>query len=246
MAELNNPTRDPLCGVLIIDKPTGRSSMAAVAHVRTRTGGRKGPKVGHAGTLDPLATGVLVVAVGKATRSIEAMMVTAKRYVTEIDLSAWTASDDLESPLEPCDVPDPPSRAQIEAALTQFTGTFLQRPPALSAIKVNGRRAYKAARAGEPIDLPLRTVTVHEVVITAYEWPVVTLDVHCAKGFYVRSLARELGGILKTGGHCRSIRRTAVGPFVIENATCLMDLPETIDQANLLSLDYAMELLSGA
>ena len=220
---------EPLSGVLAIDKPLGISSMTAVSIVRRRAGGTR---TGHAGTLDPLATGVLVLALGKCTRQIDALMATEKRYDTTIDLTAFTTTDDVqgertEVPLAPGRAA--PTRAEIERLLAErFTGTVMQRPPAFSAMKVGGRRAYALARAGQAPELAPRPVTIHSVTVTSYEWPVLALSMHCGKGTYVRSLARELGMALGTGGHCTMIRRTAVGDFTLDRAVPLDAVPQPI------------------
>jgi tRNA pseudouridine55 synthase len=223
-----------LHAILPLDKSLGITSMQAVARVRRLAGGAR---TGHAGTLDPLATGVLVLALGKCTRQIESLMATEKRYLTEIDLTAFTTTDDVEG--ERTEVPlgapgaaaAPPTRAEVERALaTRFTGTVMQRPPAFSAMKVGGRRAYAMARKGEAPELAPRPVVIHSVAVTAYEWPMLALNIHCGKGTYVRSIARELGQALGTGGHCTMIRRTAVGEFTIDRAVRMDALPERITQ----------------
>ena len=208
--------------------------MKAVAIVRRRAGGAR---TGHAGTLDPLATGVLVLALGKCTKQIDSLMATEKRYLTTIDLTAFTTTDDVEGertevvPGTPGARPAPPTRGEVERTLAErFTGTVMQRPPAFSAMKVGGRRAYALARKGEAPELAARPVTINSVTITAYEWPLLSLDIHCGKGTYVRSIARELGQALGTGGHCTMIRRTAVGEFTIDRAVPLEAVPERITQ----------------
>jgi tRNA pseudouridine55 synthase len=223
-----------LHGIIALDKPLGITSMQAVARVRRLAAGAR---TGHAGTLDPLATGVLVLALGKCTRQIESLMATEKRYLTEIDLTAFTATDDVEG--ERTEVPlgspgaaaAPPARAELERLLAgRFTGTVMQRPPAFSAMKVGGRRAYAMARKGEAPELAPRPITIHSIALTAYEWPRLALNVHCGKGTYVRSIARELGQALGTGGHCTMIRRTAVGEFTVDRAVRMDALPERITQ----------------
>jgi tRNA pseudouridine55 synthase len=227
-------------GILVLDKPLGLTSMTAVAAVRRRAGG---VRTGHAGTLDPLATGVLVLALGRATRSIERLMATEKRYRTEIDLTAFTTTDDREGERTEVAVAAPPDEAAVRAALARFTGTIQQRPPAFSAMKVGGRRAYAAARKGTPMELAPRPVRVDAIEPVAYRWPLVTLDIRCGKGFYVRSLARDLGVALGTGGHCASIRRTAVGPFTLDEARPLDALPQRLATGDLLPLEAALARL---
>lgn len=224
-----------LHGILALDKPLGFSSMKAVAIVRRRAGGTR---TGHAGTLDPLATGVLVLALGKCTKDIDRLMATEKRYVTTIDLTAFTTTDDTEGERTEVAIgapgarADAPTRAEVEALLAaRFTGTVMQRPPAFSAMKVGGRRAYALARKGEAPELAARPVQIHSIEVTGYEWPLLSLDIHCGKGTYVRSIARELGQALGTGGHCTMIRRTMVGAYGIDRAVAMDALPEAITQA---------------
>ncbi len=223
----------------MIDKPLRMTSMTAVSIVRRKAGGAK---TGHAGTLDPLATGVLVIAIGKATRSIDKLMATDKRYETVIDLSAFTTTDDLEGTRTQV-VAAPPTVEKVQATLEQFKGEIMQQPPAFSAMKINGRRAYKMARKGEAVEIPARPVIVHSMQLVNYEWPRLELLIHCAKGFYVRSLARELGQALGTGGHCTLIRRTAVGPFTIDNALALVDVPPALSQEDLITVENAERML---
>lgn len=224
----------------MIDKPVGMSSMTVVAIVRRKVG----MKAGHAGTLDPLATGVLVVGVGKATKSLERFMKTRKGYRTEIDLSAFTPSDDRESDLQPVEVESRPEATAIADLLqSRFTGEFMQRPPDFSAKKVDGRRAYAAARKGETPKLEPRLVTVHDIQLESYEWPLATVRVECEKGFYVRSLARELGQELGTGGHCASIRRISVGPFNLDRAVDPDELPNPTPASCIIPLEEALQML---
>ena len=238
MEQSQSPT---MAGVLVIDKPRGPTSMSMVNLVRRRAGK---VKTGHAGTLDPLATGVLVLGIGKLTKRLSELTLTNKRYTTVIDLSATTAGHDDESPREEVDVKHPPDRQTIEQVIETFQGTILQRPPIFSAVKVDGHRAYAVARKGKEVVLEPRQVEVFKVALTEYVWPLVTVDITCAKGFYVRSFARDLGEKLGTGGYCREIRRTAVGPFTLENAHVLEELPDVITQELLLSssvVDQMME-----
>ena len=170
-------------------------------------------------------------------------MNTTKRYRTVIDLSAFTSTDDSEGAREEVAVAAPPDQADVRAALDRFTGTFEQRPPAFSAVKVEGRRSYKLARRGAVERPAARLVTVLAMELNAYRWPTVELEIHCHKGFYVRSLARDVGEALGTGGHCTMIRRTAVGPFSTQEARRLEDLPDRLEAADLISLESAMRRL---
>ncbi|MCE2882409.1 MAG: tRNA pseudouridine(55) synthase TruB [Planctomycetaceae bacterium] len=238
-----DPVLPPLDGVLVLDKELGMSSARAVQIARRRA---QFAKSGHAGTLDPLATGVLVVGMGRGTKAIERLMATEKGYDAEIDLSAFTPCDDREGERQEVAVERPPAREEVEAALRRFEGEIDQRPPAFSAMWVDGRRAYRIARKDDTLELPARKVVVHRVALEEYAWPIARVSLRCGKGFYVRSLARDLGRALGTGGHLASLRRTAVGPFTIDMARTLGALPEVIDASSLIPLDHALALVGGA
>lgn len=214
--------RPDLNGVLVIDKPLGWTSFDVCKLVRRATGGAK---VGHAGTLDPLATGVLVVCLGKATKRIDEIMGTEKRYRAVIDLAHVSESHDLETPpqpptppLPPADVFDPPTEARVREVLDSFVGLIEQAPPMHSAIQVDGVRSYTLARRGEGVELKARPVTIHEISVVHYEWPTLEIDIRCGKGTYIRSLARDIGERLGTGGMLMGLVRTAVGEFTVEGA----------------------------
>lgn len=230
-----------LCGVIVIDKPLGPTSMSMVNLVRRKC---MKVKTGHAGTLDPLATGVLVLGVGKMTKKLGQMMDTDKRYTTVIDLSATTAGHDAESPREEVDIDHIPTLEEVEKAVQTFSGEIMQAPPIFSAVKVDGHRAYAVARKGKEVKLAPRKVKVHAIQVEKFEWPFVTIDIKCAKGFYVRSLARDLGKKLAVGGYCTEIRRTEVGRFTLDIAKQLENLPEFLSQEDLLSPARVSELLS--
>ena len=217
--------RPDLNGVLVVDKPLGISSATVCNAVRRRSGGAK---VGHAGTLDPLATGVLVVCLGAATKAIERIQASEKRYRAAVDLSAFTPTDDAEGDREPVEVLVPPGREAVAAACERFVGEIEQRPPIFSAVHVGGRRAYDMARKGELVERPsAKRVVIHAIEIERYAWPELTLDVRTGKGVYIRSLARDLGEALSTGGTLTALCRTAVGEYTINSATLLDDLPES-------------------
>lgn len=234
---------DPLAGVLAVDKPLGPTSMRVCAAVRARLrrgGAHKRVKVGHGGTLDPLATGVLVVLIGSATRRQAEVMAGGKRYLAEIDLAHRSPTDDAEGPIEPVTC-EPVSREPADRALRAFVGEIMQHPPAFSAVKIDGRRAYRLAResADEPVIPRARPVRVDSAEILAFEWPILTLEILCGKGTYIRSIARDLGTALGTGGMLRSLRRTAVGPWTIESCVRLDQLPDTLTQADLPQWPHA-------
>jgi len=206
-------------GLLNLDKPAGPSSAAVLNRLKRLLPPKT--KIGHAGTLDPFATGVLVVLIGKATRLCESMMDQPKAYSTTIKLGATTPTDDPESPEVLTEGAIPPSESAVAAAVNQFVGVIQQRPPAYSAMKVAGRRAYDLARAGRPVDLPARPVRIDSIHITAYHWPLLHLTIHCGRGAYIRSLARDIGATLSLGGYLTSLRRLQVGEFKVEAAVTL-------------------------
>lgn len=202
-------------GFFNINKPAGLTSHDIVAAVRRRLG--RNAKIGHAGTLDPFADGVLVVCVGPATRLADYVQNRPKRYTAEITLGATSSTDDTEGKITPRSAAAPEADA-IEKTLRSFVGEIQQRPPIHSAVHVNGRRAYKLARAGEEIELPARAVSVYSIDIVKYDYPSLTIDVSCGSGTYIRSLARDIGEALGVGGYCSKLTRTAVGGFLLADA----------------------------
>lgn len=226
--------RPDLNGVLVIDKPVGPSSFAICRDVRRLTGGAK---VGHAGTLDPFASGVLVLALGTATKAIPRLMATDKRYTATVDLGALSSTDDPEGRISPVEVALPPTREQIEQALSGFIGAIEQQPPVYSAVHVEGERAYKMARRGDLIERPpARTVHVHSIEILEYDFPHLFIDVRCGKGVYIRSLARDLGEAMGTGGMLTALRRTQVGPYSLNDAIVLENDGAVLERS-ILSID---------
>ncbi|MCE2924071.1 MAG: tRNA pseudouridine(55) synthase TruB [Phycisphaeraceae bacterium] len=223
-------------GLLVIDKPLGRTSMDVCRVVRRRLvagGAPKRVKVGHGGTLDPLATGVLVVLVGKATRLCEQVMQGQKVYHTHIDLSAFSTTDDNEGEKTAVGVLHPPALADIRAGLEKLTGDIQQTPPVYSAVKVGGRRAYALARGGQAVRLGPRHVRVDSIEIASYEWPRLEIVVTSGKGVYIRSIARDLGRLLGTGGYLTGLRRTRIGLWDIQESRQLAGLPEQMGQGDL-------------
>lgn len=205
-------------GILVVDKPAGPSSHEMVALVRRLTGVRR---VGHGGTLDPFASGVLPIFVGRATRLAEYHMVDDKAYRALVAFGARSTTDDIEGELTP-GTSRLPTRAEVEAGLERFRGAIEQRPPAFSAVHVNGRRAYQLARSGEAPELQSRRVTIHRLELVEWqddaERPTATLAVECSAGTYVRALARDLGEALGSGAYLAVLQRTASGPFRVEEA----------------------------
>jgi tRNA pseudouridine55 synthase len=210
--------------------------MGVVRRVRRAAGGTK---TGHAGTLDPLATGVVICCLGKATRYVEQLMGLTKVYDATVDLSAFTATDDREGDRQEIAVPTAPLEFDIHRACAKFLGQIQQRPPAFSAIHVQGVRAYKLARGGQTLDLPPRTVRIDRIDILKYTWPTLSIRITCGRGTYIRSLARDLGLALNTGGHLASLRRTAVGPYTLSQAVPITRLDHTISQSDLLPIPTA-------
>lgn len=217
--------RYPFTGVIPIDKPAGVSSRRVVDAVAKALGTKA---VGHAGTLDPLACGVVVVCVGHATKLVDFVHATPKHYRATFLLGRSSPSDDLETPVEEEADPVRPERAQIEQALAGFRGDILQRPCDYSAVHVDGKRAYRLARKGRPVELAAKPVRIARLEITEYAWPRLGLDIECSSGTFVRAIGRDLAGALGTTAVMESLVRTAVGPFTIEAAIPLDTLsPET-------------------
>ena len=214
-----------MLGVVNLDKPVGPTSHDMVGMMRRLTGTRR---IGHAGTLDPLASGVLPILVGGATRFSAELTGGSKRYDAVIRLGARSATDDAEGPIEPVDGTLPDQAAVLEA-LGSFVGTFDQLPPTFSARKVGGRTAHRAARAGDPLTLAPRSVTIHSLELLAYDHEDdgadLRVDLRCGAGTYVRSLARDLGELLGCGGYLRALRRTEAAGLTVETAVT----PEELD-----------------
>jgi tRNA pseudouridine55 synthase len=207
--------------VLLVDKPAGPTSFGCVARVRAALGGRT-VKVGHAGTLDPFATGLLALLIGRATRLAPYLVGLDKHYRTVVQLGVRSDTGDPEGTLEPVDAPLPEPAALADAC-AELTGVIAQVPPATSAIKVDGKRAYALARAGVAVDMPSRDVQVHALEVIEYdpESGRAVLDIRCSKGTYVRALARDLGEALGCGAYCAELRRLAIGHLPIERAGTL-------------------------
>ena len=234
-----------MLGLLNIHKPYDITSRDVVNRVQTLV---RPHKAGHAGTLDPLATGVLVVCVGAATRLIECVQTRPKSYVATFLLGRESETEDVEAPVVQLVNPPVPHRDEIVGKLPQFCGEILQRPPAYSAIKVRGRRAYALARRGEIVELQPRPITIHRLEILHYEYPELTLAVECGSGTYVRSLGRDLAAALGTAAVMSALVRTAIGSFTIEQAcpfdqltaetlaTCLLPPIRAIDHFPSLTL----------
>jgi tRNA pseudouridine55 synthase len=207
--------RSPMNGLIIVDKPPGCTSHDVVQRVRRAL---KQKSVGHAGTLDPLATGVLVVALGEATKLVSHLQADDKRYLVTIALGAETDSLDADGEVTETAAVPPLDVPMVRRAAERFIGRHPQEAPKLSAIKVGGRPLHRRMRQGEEVEAPVREVELHEVRVEAVGPREISLSLHCGKGFYVRSLARDLARALGTMGHVKTLRRTASGPFGIEDA----------------------------
>lgn len=219
---------DFITGEIIgIDKPLGWTSFDAVKRVRGAVQRRlhvKKFKVGHAGTLDPLATGVLVVCTGRATRKISTLQEGMKEYVAEMTLGATTPSFDLETEIDATYPYEHVTREKVEEILPRFTGKVMQVPPVFSAVKVDGKRAYSFARKGKEVELKPKALEIKEIEIIDFVPPVLTVRILCSKGTYIRALARDFGEALSTGAHLTGLRRTRVGEITLDRCW-------TIDEA---------------
>ncbi len=211
--------------IIFVDKPSGMSSFGAVARVRRILSQREGHKVkvGHTGTLDPFATGLLIMLAGKATKKAPELTKKDKVYEATIRLGATSTTGDPEGEIVETST-TLPTREEIEAVLPQFRGDIQQTPPAFSAIKVNGQRAYKLARAGKDVEIPSRTVTIYELEIIDYEKPFLKIRTHVSSGTYIRTLAEDLGKALGCGAYCAELRRTKIADYDI-NELPLFELP---------------------
>ncbi len=224
-------------GLVVVDKPAGLTSHDVVARMRRIAGTRK---VGHAGTLDPMATGVLLVGVGRATRLLGHLALTEKAYDATVRLGETTSTDDAEGETLTTTSTGPLSVDEVRAAAARFVGDLQQRPSSVSAIKVDGRRSYARVRAGEDVELPARPVTVHALTVRdvrrSGDHLDLDLSLSCSSGTYVRAVARDLGETLGVGGHLTALRRTAVGPFALDEAHTLRELSDEMTVLGLADL----------
>lgn len=226
--------RPDLNGVLPLDKPLGWTSADCCRYIRK---GTRGAKVGHAGTLDPLASGVLVLCLGRATRLIPHLMDSEKRYLADVDLSRISPTDDLEAPTENVHVAFPPTSERVLAAAASFVGEIMQMPPVHSAVWVCGTRSYHLARKGEPVALAPRQVVIRSIEVLSYDWPMARLDVRCGKGTYIRSLARDLGRALGVGGVLASLRRIESSGFTVDQARDPTTITNGLAEGDLIPLE---------
>ena len=209
--------------IAVIDKPLEWTSSDVVRKIKFRLNkmGHRKIKVGHAGTLDPLATGILLVCIGKATKQVDALQAERKEYVAELMLGATTPSYDMEHPVDKTYPTDHITREMVEEALLSLTGERLQAPPIYSAKKVEGLRAYELARAGEQVELRKALINIYSITLEEYELPKMRIRVECSKGTYIRSLAQEIGEKLNSGAYLTSLRRTRNGRFTEQDAVSL-------------------------
>ena len=219
--------------IILVDKPAGWTSFDVVAKIRGTLRAQfeiqnskleiktsKRFRVGHAGTLDPFATGLLIILVDEATKEQDRFMKLDKEYIASMCLGSVSTTGDPEGVITKNEKPktNNPDRYQIEEALDQFLGEIEQTPPAFSAIKVNGERAYKLARAGEKVEIKPRKTTIHELEIINYEFPRLTIRVRCSSGTYIRTLAEDIGAALGCGAYLTELRRTKIGDLDITNS----------------------------
>lgn len=218
--------------VILIDKPLEWTSFQVVNKVRwliKRKFKLKKIKVGHAGTLDPLASGLLILCSGKETKNITTYQAQRKEYTGTITLGAITPSYDLETEIDKRFDYDHLTEDDIKRAAKSFVGTIAQKPPIFSAIKKDGKRLYELARAGETTEIKSREVTIHDFEITRIDLPEVDFKVSCSKGTYIRSLAHDLGIALNNGAHLSALRRTAIGDYRVANAMTVKEFEERLD-----------------
>ncbi len=215
--------------ILFIDKPAGWTSFDVVAKIRGILQKKEGQKVkvGHAGTLDPFATGLLIVLVGDATKEQDKFMKLDKEYVATLKLGCTSTTGDPEGEIKEFQILNSkiPNKSQIENILKEkFIGKIEQTPPAFSAIKVNGQRAYALARRGEKVDLEPRQIIIYDIKIEDYNWPELKITVHCSSGTYIRTLAEDLGKELKVGAYLTVLKRTKIGKYSLSKAKKISDI----------------------
>ena len=221
-----------------MDKPLGWTSFDVVKRIRGKLHHRLGIKklkVGHAGTLDPLATGVLIVCTGKMTKQIDELQAHVKEYVAEITLGATTPSFDLETPIDATYSTEHITREQVEQVLQQqFVESIKQVPPSYSACKVDGHRAYKMARKGKEVELKAKELVIDEIELLNYSMPRIEIRVVCSKGTYIRALARDIGQALGSGAHLTALRRTRVGGVRVDDCLQVPDMLDLLEEAQMV------------
>lgn len=227
--------------ILSIDKPYAMSSFGALAHIRylLTKKMRYKVKVGHAGTLDPLATGVLILCTGKKTKEIEMLQAHTKEYVATLQLGASTASHDMEHPVDEVFPTEQITRERIEQVLTSFVGDVQQVPPVYSAVCVNGKRAYQLSRKGKDFEIKAKTVHIEEIELLHFDEEMMQMSIRvvCGKGTYIRSLARDIGEALDSAAYLTSLCRTRVGDISLQQCITLEQFPKWLEQQDLELLE---------
>lgn len=230
---------------ILVDKPYGWTSFDVVKRIRgvmLRRMGIKKMKVGHAGTLDPLATGVMIIVSGKSTKLIEQLQSGVKEYIATIALGATTPSYDLETEIDARYPTAHITRELVGEVLTKFTGRIEQVPPAFSACKIDGKRAYKMARKGDAVELKPKILVIDEIELLEYSPESITIRVVCSKGTYIRALARDIGAALGSGGHLTALRRTRVGDVTIDRCLSLDDVVSILREVEIETDDDSVSV----
>jgi tRNA pseudouridine55 synthase len=230
-----------LRGGLLINKPAGITSHDVIYKLRNLPQ-LDGIKIGHSGTLDPFATGVLLVLLDGAVRLQDELHLLPKTYTTKITLGAVSDTDDVTGALQNVDILHKPSQEDIAQALDTIRHQTTQIPPAYSAIKLKGKKMYEYARKGEIIEQKPRNITIYDISLVDYSYPTLTISITCSTGTYIRSIARDIGEMLRTGGYCSQLERTAIGNFAIQKSVQLESIPENINSV-LISLEQLTEHL---
>jgi len=237
---MNTTGTDSVAGIVNLYKPAGISTARYVYRLRPIFGIRR---VGHAGTLDPFADGVVIACVGRATKLVERLMALPKYYRTTIHLGVTNQTYDTEQPFEPVPGVEPVPSDAVQQALSAFVGEIDQVPPAYSAVKIGGTPSYKLAQRGQAKPRKTKKVRIQQLEIMEYAWPRLRLDIHCGRGTYIRAIARDLGRLLKCGACCETLTRRAVGSFRIEQSVNLQTAPRPGVRDALLPLSEARRLL---
>ncbi len=232
--------------IICIDKPYGMSSFGALAHIRYKLSKRLGVKrlkIGHAGTLDPLATGVLILCTGKATKRIGELQTHVKEYTATLQLGATTPSFDMEHEVDATFPTAHITRELIESTLQKFMGEIQQIPPAYSACKIDGKRAYDLKRKGKEVELKPKTLRIDEIELTGFEPDLMQMDLRivCSKGTYIRALARDIGTALGSGAYLTALRRTRVGDVKVEDCLTLDEFPQWLEQQEIVPYQQTEE-----
>ena len=220
-------------GYLLVDKPVGWTSFDVVNYIRKMVAEAEGKrpkqvKVGHSGTLDPFATGLLIILIGKYTKRQDEFMKQDKTYEATITLGSISTTGDPEGEITQTDFDEIPTKDEVMTCLNKFVGQIEQIPPQFSAIKVGGKKAYELARSGKPVELKSRRITIHSLQLISYEWPEVKIRTQVSSGTYIRSLAVDIGGALGTGAYCSRLRRTKIAEYEVERAKTIDKISSSV------------------